>query len=96
MIKLTKKMREHIRNQNKGDIVIDETPWWLVGRQGYTCNLVLVNSAMDVMYMKDFYYQKRKKEQLKKKRKMNFLKCIQKCNISYIKTRQIYQNYTKL
>ena len=49
MIKLTKKMREHIRNQNKGDIVIDETPWWLVGRQGYTCNLVLVNAAMDVM-----------------------------------------------
>ena len=53
MIKLSKKMREHIRNQNKGDIVIDETPWWLVGRQGYTNNLVLVNSAMDVMYMKD-------------------------------------------
>ena len=53
MIKLSNKMREHIRNQNKGDVVIDKTRWWLVGRQGYTCNLVFVNSAMDVMYMKD-------------------------------------------
>lgn len=53
MIKLTKEMREHIRNQHKGDVVIDKVPWWLVGRQGYTSNLTLVNSALDVIHLKD-------------------------------------------
>lgn len=52
MIKLTNKMRDHIRSQNKGDVVIDNIPYWVVGRQGYTSNLVLVNSAMDVINMK--------------------------------------------
>ena len=53
MIKLTNKMRDHIRSQHKGDMMIDKMPYWVVGRQGYTSKLTLVNSSLDVIHIKD-------------------------------------------